>query len=91
MKVVLVRDVPRVGKAGDVKEVADGYARNYLLPKKLAMVAEAGAVANITAVRRREKLADHINRILDSSDTARFAVGYFFPYSGLNTPTRKGN
>jgi large subunit ribosomal protein L9 len=36
MKVILLEDVPRVGMAGEVKEVADGYGRNYLLPKGLA-------------------------------------------------------
>ena len=63
MKVVFLEDLPNVARAGDVKEVADGYARNFLLPKKLAMVAEAGAVANITAVRRREKLAEQMAQL----------------------------
>ena len=39
MKVVFIQDVPHVAKAGDVKEVADGYSRNYLLPKGLAVAA----------------------------------------------------
>lgn len=39
MKVVFLQDVPNVAKAGDMKEVADGYSRNYLLPRKLAVVA----------------------------------------------------
>jgi large subunit ribosomal protein L9 len=36
MRVVLSRDVPNLGKAGDVREVADGYGRNFLIPRKLA-------------------------------------------------------
>jgi large subunit ribosomal protein L9 len=45
MKVIFLEDVANVAKAGDVKEVADGYGRNFLLPKKLALVSKPGAVA----------------------------------------------
>ena len=44
MEVVLLKDVKRLGKAGDVRNVADGYARNYLIPRGLATPASAGAV-----------------------------------------------
>lgn len=44
MKVILQKDIPNLGDAGDIKEVADGYARNYLLPKKMVIAAsEAGS------------------------------------------------
>jgi large subunit ribosomal protein L9 len=49
MKVVFLEDVKNVAKAGDTKEVADGYARNYLLPKKLALLSKPGAVAAVKA------------------------------------------
>ncbi len=42
---MLTQDVERVGKAGDIKEVADGYGRNFLLPRKLAVVARTGVEA----------------------------------------------
>ena len=45
MRVMLTKDVERVGKAGDVKDVADGYGRNYLLPRKLAVLAREGVEA----------------------------------------------
>jgi large subunit ribosomal protein L9 len=45
MKVIFLEDVQNVAKAGDVKEVADGYGRNFLLPKKLALVSKPGSVA----------------------------------------------
>lgn len=44
MQVVLLKDVKRMGKTGDVRNVADGYARNYLIPRGLATPATAGAV-----------------------------------------------
>src|SRR5512140_2582791 len=42
MEVILRNDVPKLGSRGDVVKVADGYARNYLLPQKLAVAATAG-------------------------------------------------
>ncbi len=44
MKVVLTQDVPNLGRAGDVKEVAEGYARNYLIPRGLAVPATEGRI-----------------------------------------------
>ncbi len=49
MKVVFLADVPNVAKAGDEKTVADGYGRNYLLPKNLAIVSQPGAMMTIKA------------------------------------------
>ncbi len=49
MKVIFLEDVPNVAKAGDIKEVADGYGRNYLLPKKLALVSKPGVETQVKA------------------------------------------
>lgn len=46
MKVILLQDVKGSGKKGDLINAADGYARNFLIPKKLAMEATAGAINN---------------------------------------------
>ena len=51
MKVVLRGDVPGVGKRGDMVDVSDGFARNYLLPGKLAIQATAGNKAVITQMK----------------------------------------
>ena len=55
MKVILTRDVPKVGQHGEIITVADGYARNYLFPRQLAVVAKAGAVKLHAARQEREK------------------------------------
>ena len=45
MKVILQKDIPNLGDAGDIKNVADGYARNYLLPRKLVIAANDSSSA----------------------------------------------
>lgn len=52
MKVVLRADVDGLGRRGDVCDVADGYARNYLVPRGLALKSSAGAEAQAAAMRR---------------------------------------
>ncbi len=52
MQVLLMQNVPGIGNAGEVKKVADGYARNYLLPRKLAVVASQGAVKQAEAIKQ---------------------------------------
>ena len=47
MRVIFLKDIPRVGKKYDIKEVNDGYAINFLLPRKLAVVATPKAVAEL--------------------------------------------
>jgi large subunit ribosomal protein L9 len=53
MKVLLIKDVYKLGRAGDVKKVADGYGRNFLLPQGLAVLATAGAVKQAENIRRK--------------------------------------
>jgi large subunit ribosomal protein L9 len=55
LKVILNRDVEGTGKAGDVREVAGGFARNYLLPRQLAQPARSRAVAQVQAQRDRQR------------------------------------
>ena len=75
MKVLLIKDVYKLGRAGDVKKVADGYGRNFLLPQKLAVLATAGALKQTTKIRSQAEirrtelnselkdLASHINGV----------------------------
>jgi large subunit ribosomal protein L9 len=53
MKVLLLKDVYKLGRAGDVKRVADGYGRNYLLPQKLAVLATPGALKQSEHIREQ--------------------------------------
>lgn len=62
MKVILRKDTDKVGKRGDIVEVAEGYARNYLLPKGHAIKASDGAVAQAASMRRARDLRDAKDR-----------------------------
>ncbi len=57
-KVILREDVANLGKRGDICEVSDGYARNFLLPKGLAMRANDGAIAQAGSMRRARDVRD---------------------------------
>lgn len=81
MKVILLHEVPGLGQPGEVKEVAAGYARNFLLPHQLVTPASAAALATlndrVTAAKRRVEKQDAENAGLMerlSSVTLTFAV-----------------
>jgi large subunit ribosomal protein L9 len=57
MKVLLIKDVYKLGRAGDVKRVADGYGRNYLLPQGLAVLATQGALKHADTIRTQAVVA----------------------------------
>ena len=66
MRVILLQDVDGLGKAGDLKDVANGYARNYLLPRQLAAGATPSLIANrqqrIAAEQRKLEKLKELNR-----------------------------
>ncbi|MCU1664132.1 MAG: large subunit ribosomal protein [Pseudonocardiales bacterium] len=55
MKLILTADVPNLGAPGDIVEVKDGYGRNYLLPRSLAVVATRGAEKQVAAIKRSQQ------------------------------------
>lgn len=81
MKVILTQDVSALGKSGDMKDVADGYARNYLIPRKLAVPAAGGAfrawqhdIASREEKRKREREEAEIAAQRISSTTLTMGV-----------------
>ena len=52
MRVIFLEDVPNVARAGEIKEVANGYGRNFLIPKKLALLANSPATSRLEVQRK---------------------------------------
>lgn len=80
MKVILLADVYKHGVAGEVVEVADGFARNWLLPKKLATKATPGALKQAEALRaaaaaRKAALDDRLNALARQIDGVELFFG----------------
>ena len=79
MRVLLTKDVDNLGRAGDVKEVADGYGRNFLLRRKLAVAAGKGAEAEAKrlrdqAVKRETKDRNEAQAVADEIDNKTVVV-----------------
>ena len=65
MKVILLRDINSVGNAGEIVSVANGYARNFLIPKRQALLATDASVAQFESQRRQhEAVAERDKRCL---------------------------
>lgn len=76
---MLIKDVESVGQAGDVKEVADGYGRNYLIPRRLAIAAGKGAEAEArrlreAVVKREAKDRDEAQELAELIDNKTVVV-----------------
>jgi large subunit ribosomal protein L9 len=85
MKVVLRSDVNGVGKTGDIVDVADGFARNFLVPQGKAMLATEGVVGQAAAMRKARDVRDGRDRAA-SEDLARQLVG-----STITVSSKAGN
>lgn len=71
MKVLLIKDVYNLGRAGEVKKVADGFARNFLLPQKLAVKATVGSIKQIekiteAAAKKRELINAEMSELAEA-------------------------
>lgn len=58
MKLILTQDVEGLGSPGDIVDVADGYGRNYLVPRRLAILATKGAEKQIATIRRAREIRE---------------------------------
>jgi len=72
MKVILLDDVSKVGRRGDVRDVSDGYARNFLLPKKLALTATAGNLKNLDHIKTQQQAK--ADRVKGDAETVRARI-----------------
>jgi len=79
MKIILTADVPNLGAPGDIVEVKDGYGRNYLLPRKMAIVATRGAEKQVDTIRRAQRARqirdlDHAKEVAGELGKRTFTV-----------------
>lgn len=72
MRILLTKDVPELGGKGEIVDVADGYARNYLVPRKLGIKATRGAVQQ--AVGMRQAREDAVRREREEADNLATAL-----------------
>ncbi|MBI2888128.1 MAG: 50S ribosomal protein L9 [Chloroflexi bacterium] len=80
MKVVFLENVPNVARAGEVKEVAEGYGRNFLLPRKLAAVATPAVLKQLeeqrqAQSRRESRLEAQAEQLAQRLDGATLTIG----------------
>jgi large subunit ribosomal protein L9 len=69
MEIILLQDIDKVGKKGEVANVSEGYARNYLLPRKLAEMATPGRITQVRKIM--EQKAAHARREAEQAEETR--------------------
>jgi large subunit ribosomal protein L9 len=79
MKVVLLKDVKKLGKAGEIKNVSDGYAKNFLIPKKLVEIATESKIKEIKNIekiesRKRELEIKKLEEIAEKINKRSFTI-----------------
>jgi large subunit ribosomal protein L9 len=72
MKVILLDDVAKLGRRGEVRDVSDGYARNFLIPKKLALSATSGNLNNLEHIKKQQDAK--AGRIKSDADALRARI-----------------
>jgi len=72
MKIILLDDVAKVGRRGEVRDVSEGYARNFLIPKRLALTATAGNLKNLEHIKRQQEAK--ADRVKDDAEAVRARI-----------------
>jgi large subunit ribosomal protein L9 len=72
MKIILLDDVNKVGRRGEVRDVSDGYARNFLIPKKLALHATAGNMKNLESIKNQQQAK--ADRVKEDAEALRARI-----------------
>ena len=73
MKVLLLQNVAKIGRTGEVKEVSEGYAQNFLFPKKLAELATPSRIALLEKAREYEESEKHLRAELLAREIKKLA------------------
>ena len=85
MKIILQKPVEKLGDPGDITEVADGYARNYLIPRGLAIKAEKGALKHAESLQRA-----HVSRVSKQKTEFEAVAAKLIGAGPLRIPARAG-
>ena len=86
MKIIILENIKGLGNKWDIKDVKDGYARNFLLPKKMAQIATKEAVMSIK--KQKEEIGQHRDELKDAAEKAAKKFSgkefHFYPEIGEN-------
>jgi len=88
MKVILLKNISGLGLAGEVKEVADGYAKNFLMPRKFADIASSKNINSLKQVKEK-KVVEAEKDLIATEKLAKKLDGFYLQIKGKTNPSGK--